>query len=276
MTRFRAYSSASRSSDDEEEVNASPKTPEKLPSRTPSNVEDEQLSESESSSSSSSSEMQEDELIPSPSPRGRKPKSNALVEDENGDMRFAHEVHVRVSPPSSSSSLPSPPRANATNRGDPTIIPWAQQVGVDAQKMHVMQTALFRMPEEAAALKALGEPAKTPGLVLDKFVNRKHSRDSDGDGLRVDSREVCCHLSDSLSTLISFSKRASFGQGVEPRMFKPTRKYARVGITSSIANDNEGAYVDAGLAMGRSFRVGWGPGGQLVHLGAICSPSTTT
>lgn len=59
-------------------------------------------------------------------------------------------------------------------------------------------------------------------------------------------------------------------------MFRPSRKYARVVIASSIAYENEGAFVDAGLAMGRSFRVGWGPAGQLVHLGSICGPTSTT
>lgn len=35
---------------------------------------------------------------------------------------------------------------------------------------------------------------------------------------------------------------------------------------------NESAFVDAGLALGRSFRVGWGPSGKLVHLGELCGP----
>ncbi|KAF8962583.1 nuclear protein 96-domain-containing protein [Flammula alnicola] len=271
MARFRAYTSDTSSSDEEDERPLDEKTPEKPPSRAPTNVEADQLSESEdsSSSSSSSSEMQEDELKSSP-PRRRKksktPDRNALVEDENGDIRFAHEVHVRVSPPSSPSGSSPPPRTRTNARGDPTIIPWAQHVGVDAQKMHVMQTSLFRMPEEAAALKSLNEPtkARTPGVRLDvnlknQAMSRKHSRDSDGEGLRLDSRE-----------------RATFAQDIDPLIFRPTRKYARVGITSSIANGNEGAYVDAGLAMGRSFRVGWGPGGQLVHLGGICGPMATT
>ena len=33
--------------------------------------------------------------------------------------------------------------------------------------------------------------------------------------------------------------------------------------------------VDAGLALGRSFRVGWGPGGVLVHPGSLVGPSGT-
>ncbi|KIM46777.1 hypothetical protein M413DRAFT_440353 [Hebeloma cylindrosporum] len=262
MARFTAFASDESGSDDEREKSAEVKTPSKPPRRPPSPEEDEE----EESSSSSSSEMQEDELLSSPPRRRRKPQHqdrNALVEDENGDVHYAHEVHVHVSPPSSTSQPSPPPKTRINARGDPTIIPWAQHVGVDAQKMHVMQTAFFRAPEEAAALKSLNEPTKTSRIRLEVHknpkVNRKHSRDSEGDGLRLDSRE-----------------RASFAQDIGPPVFRPSRKYARVGITSSIANGHEGAYVDAGLALGRSFRVGWGPSGQLVHLGSICGPMATT
>ena len=67
-------------------------------------------------------------------------------------------------------------------------------------------------------------------------------------------------------------KRASFAHDVDPPILRPSRKYTRVEIKSSIVDGNEGVYFDAGLSMGRSFRVGWGPGGRLVHRGTICSP----
>ena len=59
-------------------------------------------------------------------------------------------------------------------------------------------------------------------------------------------------------------------------MLHPSRKYARVEVTSSVAEGSEGAFFDAGLSLGRSFRVGWGPGGHLVHLGSICGPNSTS
>ena len=87
-------------------------------------------------------------------------------------------------------SSQSPP-ARIRPGGNPTIIPWAQRVGVDAQKMHVMQTSLFRMPEEERALKALNEPQPRRKLLqLKSALTRKHSRDSEGEGLRADSRQV--------------------------------------------------------------------------------------
>ncbi|KAF8814679.1 hypothetical protein BYT27DRAFT_7081395 [Phlegmacium glaucopus] len=271
MARFTACNSdtGSNSSEDEDDHTSSREVPRATAIVEPEpDAESDDVDDGPSSSSSSSSEMQEEELRSTPPARrtiSRKQDRNALIEDENGEIRFAHEVHVRVSPPSSSSSSPPAKTRLNNSRDDPTIIPWAKHVGVDAQTMHVMQTSLFRMPEEAATLKALQQaPKPAPAVRLDvstrnQAVNRKHSRDSDGDGLRTDSRE-----------------RPSFAHNVDPPIFRPSRKYARVEIKSSIVNGNEGVYFDAGLSMGRSFRVGWGPGGRLIHSGSICSPFATS
>ncbi|CAE6383898.1 unnamed protein product [Rhizoctonia solani] len=51
---------------------------------------------------------------------------------------------------------------------------------------------------------------------------------------------------------------------------EPIRKYERVSNDKSVTKSFVGAYMDAGLALGRSFRVSWGPNGELVHLGRIC------
>ncbi|KAF9567185.1 hypothetical protein CPC08DRAFT_627248 [Agrocybe pediades] len=269
MARFAADFSDSDSSDDEQKT-SDVEMPPKAPNATskplkPTEADGEESEDSDvESDASSSSSMKEDELMSSPPRKPSRAKDkNALIEDENGEVQYAHEVdHRRVSAASSSSR--SPPTITRYNpRGDASIIPWAQHVGVDPQTMHVMQASLFRVPEEAAALKAMRDEQPSSNIRLGvnsrHQLSRKHSRDSDGDGLRLDSRE-----------------RGSFEQDIEAPVFRPTRKYARVSIASSIANGNEGSYVDAGLAMGRSFRVGWGPGGQLVHLGSICSPNSSS
>ncbi|KZT69972.1 hypothetical protein DAEQUDRAFT_668616 [Daedalea quercina L-15889] len=155
-------------------------------------------------------------------------------------------------------AIKSPPPTQRT-LADPTLIPWARELGVDAQKMHVMQTALFRVPEEEAALKAASQAPPRRRVSVFAGLSRKHSRDSEGDGLRTDLRQ-----------------RASFAQDLDPAPYRPTRKYARVESSASTVTGTEGAFVDAGLAFGRSFRVGWGPGGTLVHLGALCSPRSTS
>ncbi|KAH7923076.1 hypothetical protein BV22DRAFT_1036756 [Leucogyrophana mollusca] len=266
MARFSAV--VSDSSDEETESYAAqnvPKPPTRVPpKRIPEDDEvadsgsssdeevdteedDQDASGAEESEEESSSDMHEDELIPT---RSKKTRNRALVEDSDGEI---HEVSGRLRSHSSSSSESD--FEMPVERGDASVIPWARHVGVDAQKMHVMQTSLFRMPEEAALLKSLNHPTRSRFQLL-PTVNRKHSRDSEGDGLRLDPRD-----------------RASFAHDIDPLPLRPSRKYARVESSASVVAGNEGALVDAGLALGRSFRVGWGPGGTLVHLGKVCGPA---
>ncbi|KAK7681366.1 hypothetical protein QCA50_015457 [Cerrena zonata] len=138
-------------------------------------------------------------------------------------------------------------------RADPSILPWAREIGVAPQRMHVMQSTLFRQPEEAAALR---DVAQGPSHRRIPQLGRKHSRDSEGEGLRAESRP-----------------RTSFADDLELQAFRPTRKFARVDNSASAVKGTENTLVDAGLAVGRSFRVGWGPGGRVVHVGSLCSPS---
>ena len=76
-------------------------------------------------------------------------------------------------------------------RGNASIIPWAQRIGVDPQKMHVMQASLFRAPETAETLKQLNAEKPDRARLTPNGLHRKHSRDSEGDGLRVVAQEVC-------------------------------------------------------------------------------------
>ena len=278
MARFRAFESDSGSSDEEEHnVEELPKPKAPLPitdgdedQQEDEGVEGDELVE-ESDASDNLSEMEEDDVAHDAVSQSRPRK--ALQLDENGDFQVTGEVDAEAIEgdslsQSSRSSSPDDPQA----LGPPSnIIPWARHVGVDAQKMHVMQTSLFRLPEEAAALKALNQPAPKQKTVAALTLSRKHSRDSEGEGLRHDSREVSFFVAFVPSSL-SALQRASFAHDIEPAILRPSRKYARVEITSSVALDKENAYVDAGLAFGRSFRVGWGPGGTLVYPGHICGP----
>ncbi|ODN73518.1 hypothetical protein L202_08018 [Cryptococcus amylolentus CBS 6039] len=72
-------------------------------------------------------------------------------------------------------------------------------------------------------------------------------------------------------------KRTSFGEPpVSLPIIRQKRKYARVAVDESIEKGKEGVKVDAGLALGRSWRCSWGPNGELVHLGKICGPRAKT
>ena len=43
--------------------------------------------------------------------------------------------------------------------------------------------------------------------------------------------------------------------------------------SASAVKGAENTTVDAGLALGRSFRVGWGPGGTIAHVGSLSGAS---
>ncbi|KAH7910133.1 nuclear protein 96-domain-containing protein [Hygrophoropsis aurantiaca] len=72
---------------------------------------------------------------------------------------------------------------------------------------------------------------------------------------------------------VYYYQRASFAHDITPLPIRPSRKYARVESSASVIAGTEGALVDAGLALGRSFRVGWGPGGTIAYMGTLCGPS---
>ncbi|KAI0052123.1 hypothetical protein FA95DRAFT_1553794 [Auriscalpium vulgare] len=262
MARFTAF--ASESSDDEDHDVASqqpqkPALPRPHAAQQPIAL---QVDEDEDADEGMTSDEEE---VPKPGefdllgpPRGKPHDKNALVRGQDGEYYHAHEVEDLDDDESHSESSSESPPPNPRIR-DPRI-PWAQQVGADPHRVHLMQASLFKAPQEAATLKELA--AEKPGklrLGPSQGVNRKHDREPVGDGLRSVAGE-----------------RTSFAHDVEALPFRPSRKYARVEGSASAVSGTEDAFVDAGLALGRSFRVGWGPGGTLVHLGQLCSPSSSS
>jgi len=172
MTRYRAYSSDSYDSDEghRQKTKANAASPITEPSEYDSADEDESLSESGASSLRSSHMSDKDSASTAARTSSISRKGNALVEDKNGEIRYVHEVD----------GVP----AHGPMDVDPPTIPRAQQLGVDVQKMNVMQTSLFRMPEQTAALKAL--QGKTSWKRLDlappsTTQQRKHAREPDPD-----------------------------------------------------------------------------------------------
>ncbi|KAL4230158.1 Nuclear pore complex protein Nup98-Nup96 [Mactra antiquata] len=65
--------------------------------------------------------------------------------------------------------------------------------------------------------------------------------------------------------------------GMKPHDYQPKLSGINISnnipvVTSSYTYNRQNYLVDAGLYMGRSFRVGWGPGGMLAHCGDIIQP----
>ena len=121
--------------------------------------------------------------------------------------------------------------------------PWAQQLNLEPHRVHVMQTSLFRVPELTRPLPSQKTNLSNPG---------KPQR--------------------ALGEAKGATNRTSFTQS---RSQPPPRKYVRVDASASATASYEGVYLDSGLSLGRSFRVGWGPDNKLVHVGRLCSPNAS-
>lgn len=122
-------------------------------------------------------------------------------------------------------------------------VPWAKQLDLEPQRVHVMQASLFREPELSKAQKK------------ERSSFLKHQRSMD---VHFEQKDT--------------STRTSFAQ---PTSQAPPRKYVRVAPEASVSANRDSLYADAGLSMGRSFRVGWGPGNKLVHVGDLSSRASS-
>lgn len=200
MTRFTAF--ASDTSEDEEflvskrptKVISRPLTQKNLRLAASQDDHDDDAEDDDYQMTGSGSSQEE--LPISPRRTRRRPDPNALVEGKDGEYYHAREIDddeldsedVETSDSDESDSKPQNGR-----KGESQPIPWAQRVGVDPQKMHVMQASLFRLPEEEAAMKAqaasTARPRKPHLTWANDTLHRKHSRESDGD-LRLATGEV--------------------------------------------------------------------------------------
>ncbi|GMK55427.1 hypothetical protein CspeluHIS016_0204830 [Cutaneotrichosporon spelunceum] len=128
------------------------------------------------------------------------------------------------------------------------------------QRMREMQSAFFGAQETKSKRPTLVEQKANE---IRQALERKRAEagfdDAEEGVARLDDRAV---------------KRASFGESSRPCQLRQPRKYAKVPLDQSFVAGNESVRPDAGLALGRTFRCSWGPNGELVHMGKICSPST--
>lgn len=177
MARFRAY--ATDSEDDDSDTTPAPPSPVKYKPRAyKDNFQDEEgISEDDA--------MEQDVVAP-PRTNGHRGGSEEPSDDNASDLDSDEE---EVQGQQGRRARFSPSTRFSPTREDPTIIPWARELGVDAQRLHVMQTSLFRMPEEEAAVRSMNQQSD-PKTFLANALNRKHSRDSEGEGMKGDSRQV--------------------------------------------------------------------------------------
>lgn len=155
---------------------------------------------------------------------------------------------------------------------------WPAQIGLDPQRLGQMQSSLFAAQNNAASKAARGgakgfiKPprAGTPSA-LGKHPREMSIMEEDGvHGGALQRRQASVERPS-----FAVARPVVGSQDQQMALEPPARKFVKI-AKESLVEGKESLYRDAGLAFGRSFRVGWGPGGMLVHLGELCAPYDET
>lgn len=184
----------------------------------------------------------------------RRRSSSASGSDDEGDLpqrRYA---------PRSISVASSRPTVREASAG-PQV--WAPQpVKLEPKRTAVMQASFFQQPQKDV------QPVRE---LLPKARDNPWAPTSISLGRPEQSTAVSTLVPPAHTHLTSrVQARPNFATPVlDPNPFRSFRKYSRVDLPKSVTAGMEGSLVDAGLMLGRSFRIGWGPQGQIVHIGSL-------
>ncbi|KAK1302990.1 hypothetical protein QJS10_CPB12g01286 [Acorus calamus] len=219
-----------------------------------------------------------------------------LADDDEEDVVMDDAGVRRVAEPSGTAGVDVDEEFHMDFSGSVLSHSLPAHLGLDPVKMREMRMLLF--------------PENTWDNVDGLHTNEKHSFEKDY--MRVDSPTSSMKYSAEKSSLLGSSRKTSKKiSSVAPRKTpQALLKYSRNGIDCSpprnilmtwqnkstpvrvskvegfkldlqhptpMSNNRFNNVVDAGLFMGRSFRVGWGPNGVLVHSGMpVCNPDLKT
>ncbi|GAA6017767.1 hypothetical protein JCM10207_000492 [Rhodosporidiobolus poonsookiae] len=136
--------------------------------------------------------------------------------------------------------------------------PWASKLKLDPSRIAVMQASFFHQPGDDALEATGGE-----GAVEDERERERERREDEREQKR---RAVEKGFASRAAPPPAAAPAPVPVPILDPAPFRSFRAYERVPLASSVTSGKESSLVDAGLALGRSYRVGWGPGGEMVSL----------
>ncbi|RKP25440.1 nuclear protein 96-domain-containing protein [Syncephalis pseudoplumigaleata] len=205
--------------------------------------------------------------------------SSASVSDSMSASSIATTSTVKQSSPPQLSPSPLAKKANESrSQGQSSYTTTKLGGNEQTRRSHAMRTSLFATtacrPDDTASLdftqKSLFKrPTTLPAST--RHVGTTSTPSSGQPASLLKRTMVSGPVDLTHSHAWSRQTRASFQQSVCAPSRPSTRKYARVRYDKSMTFARTDCLVDAGLSMGRSFRVGWGPGGLLVHGGQLVS-----
>ncbi|GAA5932800.1 hypothetical protein JCM3775_002239 [Rhodotorula graminis] len=209
------------------------------------------------------SSNQDDSFSPSPSaspaqaPRSRPP---AVRRPATTTTRTRSSDDPDLSLNSTSSSPPPPPTSRPQQ---PQRAAWSSS---HQPKLRIGRGTSALEPKRAAVMQA--------------SLFHQHANDDDDDGdlilepAALDRDPKRTRVADSPGPAPAPAPAPAPVPATDPAPFRPLRTYSRPPLAdSTTAHGRERNLVDAGLALSRSFRVGWGPAGELVTLKGVYPPA---
>lgn len=169
-------------------------------------------------------------------------------------------------------------------------VPWNMRAGIEAEKVHTMQASLFRVPEARAAAVADAATSKK-SLFAPQPTTASSNRLTIEDvqpsrsalALRASVNNVSRHVPQASAPLLTVAVTQPFASSALTKSAATLSSSQSARIKYNLPNaikatgvGAEDSVFDAGLAMGRSFRASWGPGGRLVGGGRLAKPSEST
>jgi len=214
-------------------------------------------------------------------------------EEEDGEMADVHDhsddvVDLELSEAASSlvdgmesvseaeaeeSTVDSAERGSSIDGGADTA---QLSVVTEPRKVHAMQASLFRSSERLAKVFVFGDvqeltrggghPPKSPAAAarVGMSTGKRPYVESPGTHLLP-------HFGDSNVGMVTAAPPPSIMAHKALPDAKHTPVDCKVPYEQSITYGKAGVLLDAGLAMGRSFRVGFGPRGDLAYPGAVAT-----
>ncbi|UZJ56093.1 hypothetical protein CBS101457_005413 [Exobasidium rhododendri] len=200
-------------------------------------------------------------------PKKTQPTTGRRRLDREGTPKASTPMYSRGSTPSRGSVAPSGMSAQ----------PWAASLGLEARRVQVMQASFFGDAKEKDDRSSRTSTREKVESKQGRLASPSFDQaDLGATGYRSNFSQPAVSTNAIVNTPdVRMSRAASdnFGLALTSSSNARPRKYSRLEVSSSVDNGEHGIVIDAGLMMGRSFRVGWGPDGSFVHSGKWATPT---
>lgn len=161
-----------------------------------------------------------------------------------------------------------------TDLVDPSVLPHSlpTHLGLDPAKMNQMKMLMFPDDEEGA--EDMDDSPSLQRLPYNRETSRSPLQQKSGykpTPLQLSRKTPLACIEYKAGSFASTSPGsillAQQNKASQLKTMKPGGFKLNINQQTPVSGSHSGNVVDAGLFMGRSFRVGWGPNGVLVHTG---------